>query len=214
MLHDFIIWLDKWQTIIGSFIGGITGFIAAQCVASNARTRDEVVSAKILIMDMLSIKEKTRILDISIENIEDQYKKFEFTLQYLRRKPILSPLFDSSMATVMSCNYELSVHLSCFRKIYLNVEESLIRMEKKVFIAEDSDEKIKLTSSYINDDIETIYNGLHIASKQAECIVFFLEKSVLSKLRYFKKFIMQFRNICNCQNDLEKKCRELINKGS
>ncbi len=213
MQHDFIIWLYKWQTIIGSFIGGITGFIAAQWVASNARTRDEVVSAKILIMDMLSIKEKTRILDTSVANIEDQYKKLEFTLQYLRRKPILSPLFDSSMATVMPCNYELSVHLSSFRKIYLNVEESLIRIEKKVFIAEDSGEKIKLTS-HINDDITTIYDGLHIASKQAECIVFYLEESVLSKLRYFKKFIMRVKNICRCQNDLEKKCRELISKGS
>jgi len=213
MQNGFITWLYTWQTIIGAFVGGGMGFIAAQFVASNARKRDEFASARILIMDVLSIKEKTRILDDSVDkNIEGDNKKMEFALQYLRRKPILSPLFDSSMGMVMSCNHELSIHLECFSKAYLNVEESLMRMEKKAHIAEDSGVKIEITYS-VRADLNTIYKGLHIASEHAECIVFFLEELVLVKSRFFKNFIRWFKSICSCQKGLEKKCRELRTKG-
>jgi len=212
MLNDFITALGSWQTIIGALIGAFIGSISQHWLTWKAKRRKEVTSAKILIMDVLSTKGRTKALDNSYSYEDEQKKKYDFICRYLKKKATLSPLFDSSMATVIHYNSKLAAHLVIFRKLYLNIEESITWFEEKVRSAASTGEEIDL-SYYGKADIDTIYDGLHLASRHAECINFYLEESVLSKFRYFKKNIMKFKNICSCQNGLEKKCRELINKG-
>ncbi len=48
-MEELFCFLEKWQTLIGAFIGGIVGLLAALLVARDARRREEKTAAMLLV---------------------------------------------------------------------------------------------------------------------------------------------------------------------
>ncbi len=206
---SFIQSLKEWQEIIGAFIGGITGFIAAYMVAYGVRRRDEDASAKILITDLLTISVRTEATDKDVErkNIPDERKKLEFALSYLMKRPILSSLFNSSMAQVISCHENLGIHLSIFSMVYRNVDDSLTWFSNYSNEYYKNQKQRPLTEQTKNES-EIIYDGLHLASQHAKCIIYMLNTFVLPSLAYriWNKFITFVLKKCQRESEEEKSC--------
>lgn len=203
---EFINFLQKWQEIVGAFIGGMTGFVAAFFVAYDARRRDEVTSAKILIGDLLAISGRTEASDqyVQRKEVSKEDKEKAFVLHYLMRKPILSPLFYVSMARVISCDRNLGARLYAFSMIYRNVEESLTWFQDKYDKHYEAREKLQLTSK-MEKELNNIYEGLHLASKHAKAIIDLLNIFVLPCFlaRVWNKLTF-FSNKCGCECGCEK----------
>lgn len=111
--------LEKWQTLIGSFIGGIVGLLAALLVAYKERRRDENSSARLLISDFVVFKEAVASAEknIPLETREDK-RLLEITRNLVKLRPGVSPMFDSSMVRVMSVDNRLDAHLTLFKSKY------------------------------------------------------------------------------------------------
>lgn len=201
--------LSEWQELAGAFIGGIMGFLGAQLVAYKIRKRDEIIAAKIIVTDIIFIKGAIEKIKSSLSQENEKYKT-EFVLQYFKRQPALSPLFDSSMITVMPLNYELSLHLSAFRKIHLSMDSALIRMQGRINAFESSGAKLNPESPYVKADIDTIYNSLQMINDHSECVEHFLNTITLTKFPFITKLLLYFRRHCKCKNSTENKCNSLL----
>lgn len=196
---NFITWLHDWQEIIGAAIGGAMGFVGAYWVAHNAKSREEIIAAKIIITYLMAIQEKTRAQDEAMQasSIPEENKEQEFAFRYLLRKPIPSPLIDMAMATASTLPNKLPALLANFGLIYRNVEDSAARLLEQMIIAERNNTKLSATLT-INSDIHNIYQGAHQASELAEQIIPLLNKSVISRVRLFHNVFSSFSHEKNC----------------
>ena len=113
--------LITWQTLIGSFIGGLVGLFSAWIVAYYQRRRDENASAMLLISDLVIFKEKAEAsLKIS-PDLKSDKAKFQVLLNLLKLSPSLSSMFDGSMMRIMSVDNKLAAHLTHFRMFYNDI---------------------------------------------------------------------------------------------
>jgi len=83
-MAEFIAYLDHWQTLLGSILGGLVALLAALIVARTQTRREQRAAAILLISDLLAIDahlnsmrgnaSKNRLSD-------DEYR--EFVVKYL-----------------------------------------------------------------------------------------------------------------------------------
>lgn len=134
---------------------------------------------------MVFIIEKTKNINktvderISENKLAEDKRAIEFSTRYFQRIPLLSPLFDSSMYQVLSCNNELATNLASFRKIHMSIEEAYFSIKRKLDALEVSQ---KLTISYLDEThIQTIYEGAQQANQIGQKIIELLTKLVLKQ---------------------------------
>ena len=53
---DFLAFLDRWQTFIGSFVGGVLGVVAAFIVAFKQMHREWVMAASSVLRELMSLQ--------------------------------------------------------------------------------------------------------------------------------------------------------------
>src|ERR1700751_2803611 len=103
--------LFKWQTLIGSFIGGLVGLLAALIVAYKERRRDENASARLIIADLMCFTEAIKTVTNEDASTHSDNMNLNIAFRLTRIRPILSPLYDASMVRVMAVDDKLDAHL-------------------------------------------------------------------------------------------------------
>jgi hypothetical protein len=204
-----IAFLDEWQTLVGSVIGGVVGLLAALLVAHDARRREERAAAMLLTIDITSVLASKEALDERIEKhqIKAEDEPQWVTDRLMNARPQLSPLFEASIVRVMPVDIHLAAHLSLFRTIYSGVLEMVERLVKaNDFIK--SNGKMTLTEEEVASNVRLIHSGFLTACKHAECAEHLLDRYVIRKTAMLYRLGKALRLVKH-----ENKCHELLSKG-
>lgn len=191
MVLNFIHWLNRWQTIIGASIGGVMGFVGAWWVEHSASVRIRVTAAQNIVATLLCVQVSTRAIDKRLnESLTDKkFTKIEFVLQYLRREPISPPSFYSDITVVMPCCYQLTVGLAGIRVLWLSIDDAIRSIKTRIDIYEQTEQKINQTP-YLDAKFDTVYDGVHSITEQADILMSLLQNNVISKFRLFNNIIL------------------------
>ena len=170
-MKNLITFLEKWQTLLGSIIGGIFALFVALIVANKAKRNEEISSAMLIVGDLVIVKETRSALEALAkrDNISDQDYSDWITAKLAQKGPKRSSLFEASMTRIMPVNPYLAVHLKLFKTIYEDIERML------------SDE-VK--------NCELIKNNFYKSTTHADYAIYFLNKLVLSNFSTFNKIRM------------------------
>ncbi len=109
--------LEKWQTLAGAFLGGLFALCVALLVASKARRHEEDTAAMLLIGELKAFVVAAQVLSEtgSVDSTTPRDELLRQAVQLKRFRPHLSPLFDSSMARVMTVDTNLAAFLRFFQ---------------------------------------------------------------------------------------------------
>lgn len=201
--------LNKWQTLIGAFLGGIFAFGVAFIVAYQARRHDETAAAMLLISNLTAFMGAAETLDglAEAKNVQNDEMPRWITAKILWARPTLSPLFEASMMRVTRVDEHLAAHLSLFQMIYNGMEVKI----KKLSLA---DQKFRETGNRImsNDEMistcKTIKNDFQMATEHARCATLLLERLFLGNTALFHRLIRYIR-----KPKSENECIKLLKKG-
>lgn len=205
-MESLIIFLNKWQTLIGSFIGGIVGLLAALLVAYKERRRDENASAMLLISDLTVFTGASSEVINSQSDKDTDKGKVIIAHKLVRLRPILSPMFDASMVRVMSVDQKLAAHLANFKMLYTGITQILDRLAPQF---DKEDISVLVDNTVTIADAKKLYQGLDLASKQAECAVYFLEELFLRGIVWWARNTISFRRRF-CPTSEDKKSETLL----
>lgn len=122
--------LDHWQTLIGSFIGGLMGVIGALIVAVMAVRRQRWVMASALLPDMQQLRAAHDSLEQASQSVEPplgEWAKAQWRAERLAAlRPGLSALHDGVAATQLSdLDNRLSAHLMLCRMRHKDLDTHL-----------------------------------------------------------------------------------------
>jgi hypothetical protein len=206
-LVDFIL---KWQTLIGSIIGGLAALATALIVARSARHRDEQASGMIVTATLAAVCVVSETLaDLSSqEGVTEENFPLWFAEKVAHSHPSMPVLFDASAARLMSVDVSLAAHLSLFQQSYSQTESVLKRvaddytyyhMHGKMFRPQD----------LMKADCRIVAKHFQFASEHAKCAVYLISELVLSRLSFWHRLR---RHICH--NKKEKECMEVLRKGT
>ena len=208
-MQELISFLEKWQTLIGAFIGGIVGLLAALFVARDARRREERAAVMLLIGDLAEVRNASEVLtEMSEKRDMTADKKARWiTDKLLKGRPLLSPLFESSMARVIPVDNYLAAHLTLFKKIFLSTDTRLNELARSL-------ERLKqagpfmLTKEEIDSQIKLITRGFYNAVEHAACAEHLLDKLIVRRGATLHRLMRKFKTPSE-----EKECIELLTSG-
>jgi len=170
-MASFVVFLDHWQTLIGSFIGatvgGIVGLLAALLVANKEREHDENACATLLIGNLtIFIGAVSELMEnVPEKDISTDIGKIIIADRFSRLRPTLSPMFDASMIRVMPVNPKLADHLHGFKMLHDGITQILDRL----FLQFQASNLCELSNNmYAMADANKLIQGLDLAKKQAE----------------------------------------------
>lgn len=208
-MEGLICFLEKWQTLLGAFIGaligGIIGFLAAWYVARDARSREERAAAILLVGDLMKVKAAWEALSEFYGEGKLDGEKVDVPMmamiidRLIQARPILSPLFESSMARISVVNYDLAAHLRLFHESYSQADRILSRLEAWLIAFRQG------APPYIKKENLIAYSksvkmDLSNATKWGKCAIYLLEKLILGKN--------------GSDQEMENECRTLLEKGA
>ena len=122
--------LDHWQTLVGSFIGGLMGVIGALIVAVMAVRRQRWVMASALLPDLQQLRAAHDSLEQASQSVEPplgEWAKAQWRAERLvALRPVLSALHDGVAVTQLSdLNGRLSAHLMLCRMRHKDLDTLL-----------------------------------------------------------------------------------------
>ncbi|MDH5547968.1 MAG: hypothetical protein OEZ43_20515 [Gammaproteobacteria bacterium] len=193
-MNDLVNFMDKWQTLAGSFLGGVFALLVAMYVAWNAKNRDEIVSAMVIVPDLLHIfAARSRIAEIAASK---RVPKAKWDLLYatllVKQKPKLSPMYTMSMSRILPVNISLATHLSMIDKIYPILCERIDEIKEYLNVL-DSTDKLPVSIDVFNGKIRNISNDMKLVSKHAFCANELIHKLILSKIAMWYRFVYLVR---------------------
>jgi hypothetical protein len=126
----FIGLIFKWQTLVGSILGGMFALGTALIVARSARRRDEQAAGMIALATLapVQVTSKTLAALSSRDGVTEDKFPIWFAEMVAHARPSVSSLFDSSAARLMSVDVSLAAHLSLFQQTYSQAESVLKRI--------------------------------------------------------------------------------------
>lgn len=115
-------WLYQWQTLVGAFIGGIVGLLAALLVAYKNRRHDENVASMTVLLGLNAFITAAEVLEErkrgQLARGASQQQADAVSISYLLEIwPLLPTLFEVAVARILYVDTELSVRLSNFLTI-------------------------------------------------------------------------------------------------
>jgi len=212
--------LNKWQTLIGAFSGGILGVVGAAIMAYNQKKREDRASAQIIHSELSSFCNAVTRIDNLLQNLDgyDQLteakKDEKFLDEYISNYPIPSPLFEATYAQMLNINPKLSKCLREFKIIYspviIALQEVRDYFKHNGGVPSQLNDTMKYANAYLWADIQIINNNLHKAAKIAKCIIYYLDNFVLGRHIFFKKYLYFMKSYCFPSSE-ERECTEFFN---
>ncbi|MGP4845376.1 hypothetical protein ACTXGQ_14655 [Marinobacter sp. 1Y8] len=204
-------WLDHWQTMFGSILGGLIAIMAALIVAQAQTRRERRTAAMLVFSDLLAVVTVSRTLRaLSVdENLpEEEYPRW-VAGQLLLRRPKISPHFEAEMVRLLNVHTSLAAHLHLFRVCFSIVEDRIRGLddtfkEGSVVIPK----AIEKPSLRTTADFTSIATELDRAAHHADYAIHYLEKLVLSNTPTLSRLRMA---LYRCP--VEKKSSEMLATG-
>lgn len=123
-------WLDHWQTLVGSFVGGLMGVIGALIVAAMAVRRQRWVMASALLPDTQQLRAAHDALERAVQSMDPPlggWAQSRWRAVRLRQlRPTVSALHDGMAVTQLSdLDDRLSTHLALCRMRHRDLDTLL-----------------------------------------------------------------------------------------
>ena len=215
-VKELILFLQKWQTLIGAFIGGILGLLAAWIVARDARRREERAAAMLLITDLHSTKIISETLDEVIKRKEILGEEKERFIADMLSRDIgglsLSSLFESSMARIMPLDNYLAAHLVLFRKFSTRLDATLAELRRNLEMSRLPG-RVMITREELNFQIEIISKQFHSVVEHTLCAEHLVDKLILRRTAPFHRIARKIPLLKYLVMKGEKPCIDLLKKG-
>lgn len=177
-LADLIILLKEWKELVGAAIGAFASIVVALLVAHDARRREDVSAAMVLVGNLTSLIAVANTLKkkAAVAEISDSDYPMWLASRLMSYLPPMSPLFEGCVARLMPVDVRLAAHLEIFGVSYRSVEHHIERL------ARDNEHKeLARSKADVRADTEVIRNGIAMATNHANCAEHLLACLVLSQ---------------------------------
>jgi len=209
-MAEFIDFLYRWQTLIGSILGGFFAFCVAFIVGHSVNRREDVSIGMLLVADLAKIRIVSEILKEKAQKdsiAEDQYSLW-LAEKLTQKFPKLSPLFESSTVRMLPINTHLAAHLTLFHKIYIDIDETVAQLSQD-FTAISKKIKPSRSRERILVDARLISKNFPHAIQHASCAEHLIAELVLSKVPTWNRF----RQLI-CKKQVETECEKYLESSS
>lgn len=208
-MKEFIDFLYKWQTLVGSILGGIFALSVALIVGHSVRRREDISSGMLIIGDLVSLRiayETLTALAIK-QNIPEDHYPFWLAERLSGSFPKLSPLFEASIVRMMPINIYLAAHLTLFHKIYVDVGVMVDRLSDDLKLHKQN--KPTRSKEQLKADANLIHKHFPLAVQHAGCAEHLITDLILSKMPTWNRIRQTFW----LKSD-EKDCIKYLKEGS
>ncbi|MBI2311931.1 MAG: hypothetical protein HYU77_05455 [Betaproteobacteria bacterium] len=210
-MTSLVAWLDHWQALLGSILGGIVALLAALVVAHGQTRREQRAAATLLIADLLAVVAASRNLSTIATRNGVSEKDYPTWLagRLSSRQPKLSHHFEAEMVRVIDMNTSLAAHLSLFKTTFSTIEDVITRLKGHFDLERRG---ILISSSppgQFTADVQVLHRAFNLSARHAEYAIHYLESLVLSSIPTFTRIRMFF-----WPSATEKQSRELLEKGN
>lgn len=133
-MTELITTIKEWQELVGAILGGIFAFMVAFIVADQSKREERQRAGLLISTDLMSIiAAYMNLRDGAIaKNITlSQYPRF-FAQEFVRIRPTLSPLFESSMLVIMTSDKLTARHLTEMMMAVRAIEPCLQRLANDI----------------------------------------------------------------------------------
>jgi hypothetical protein len=137
-------------------------------------------------------------------NISEQDLPLRFAEALLSTSPQLSPLFEASIARIMSLDTALATHLTLFHKIY-QISQMTVEKLSPDFSQIYKTEKPLRPENYFLEEAGRLTQQFQLAVKHATCAERIISDLILSRFPTWKRLR---RSIFS--NNHEKECKKLL----
>lgn len=202
--------LEKWQTLIGSILGGVFALFAALIVAISMRRREEIASGMLVVGNLVAVRVANEMLEqiAKEKKIPEQEYHLWFSERLIQSHPPLSALFEASLIRLMPVNVSMAAHLSLFHSIYLDIKIMLERLSDDYKHFHKNGKPIR-PKEHMEADARLITHHFKLAVQLALCAEHLISHLVLHKYSLFHRLRYYFY-----QNQKEKDCSKLLKEGS
>jgi len=207
---NFIDSLSKWQTLIGSILGGIFALSAAMVVARSARRRDEQSAAMFVSATLVAVRVASETLSSlsTKEGVTEESYPLWLAEKIAHLHPKMPSLFDASAARLMSIDDSLAAHIAMFQHTYSQTESLLHRISEDYEYYHKNGKPFR-PQEVMKADCRVATKQFHFAAEHANCAVYLISKLVLSRAALFYRLR---RKVWHSKE--EKECTNLLLKGS
>ena len=212
MINELLGILFKWQTLIGGILGGLVALTAALIVATVARRREEVISGKTAVSNLLAVIIDSEVLTRAAnkENIAKEEYPLWLSEMLVNRHASLSSLFEASIARLMPVDDFLAAHLALFQRIYCEIEVMLGRLSKDLTHYHKQGKWLR-PKEHILVDARLVTKNFDRVVEHASCAQLLITNLILR--RSIARVWHKLRR-CIWMDPKEKKCRKLLREGS
>lgn len=209
-MKELIETLFKWQTLIGSILGGLFALSAALVVAYYVRRREEVASGMVIVANLSKVRTTSEALDHIAKDakVPDADYSLWFSEKLVNSHPSLSILFESSLARIMPVDLCMAAHLSLFHEIYSRIEIILERLSRDFEHFHEHREPLR-PPEHLRSDADVVTRHFQRAVRHASCAEDLISKLILSRVPTWHRLR---RHIW--MNREEKECLRVLKEGN
>ncbi len=181
-MDELIKFLYKWQTLVGSILGGIFALFVALIVGHAVRKREEISSGMLLIADLANVRiaSETLIELAKKQHITEDDYPFWFSEKLTGSFPKLSPLFEASIIRMMPISPYLAAHLTLFHKIYAKVGMLVDRLSEDFKLHKQG--KPTRSQDQLKADARLVQKHFSLSVQHAGCAERLISDLILSKV--------------------------------
>jgi hypothetical protein len=180
-LTDFVVFLKDWKELVGAAIGAFASIIVAFLVAYDARRREDVSAAMVLVGNLTSLIAAANTLESKAaqEKVAESDYPMWLASRLTSYRPQMSPLFEGCVARLMPVDVRLAAHLEIFGVVYRSIEHHVERLSRDIeYFLEHK--KFARCEADVRADAEVIRKGIAMAACHANCAERSLTLLVLS----------------------------------
>lgn len=127
--HGFnmVEFLDHWQTLIGSLIGGLMGVVGALIVATRGTRRDRRLAASSLLPEVMKFRAKNEEIEklLAVSHLNTRDNKRFVARQLLKKMPEANVMLGPIVTQLYDLNVRLYGHLTLCQMIYPQIRPQL-----------------------------------------------------------------------------------------
>lgn len=199
--------LDNWQTLIGTILGGLIALSAALVVAFRVERREDLSAAMVVVSTLVPVRVAAKQLNrlVDEKHLTDLDERATFVAEKLVwMRPKLSPMVEASIARIMPIEVTTAAHLTFFLSQYTDMEQKLESYGSAVKQFQSGREPER-GQQYLLVDARSATQTFFDSAKHAECAEHLLEQFVLSRNAFLHR--VWFRWFPDTKT---KNCREML----